>query len=282
MDLAELPSEDISGDAPRFPARVSRRALDAPTRRQGVGFAGGDLGDLAQAGRAGGRLARLRSRRRRASRDPGGDGRARPRRLPGADVVGRARQSRALGCAGRCSRSTCWKNCMPARRASPFSFGALDPDRNAGAVRIDGRPSERACFALSRSPGAARICSWRSIQAALALVELDEPGVEIEPTRAMGAWGLYEVRLNAAPATLVPLAIASRSTICCSRRKLALTARALWRGPARLRAGGRLCQGAPAVRAADRQIPGDPAQARELPDRARRRAADARSCGASA
>src|SRR6202023_474365 len=39
----------------------------------------------------------------------------------------------------------------------------------------------------------------------LAVVDLAEPGVELEPTRAMGAWGLYEVRLNKVPATLVGL-----------------------------------------------------------------------------
>ena len=46
------------------------------------------------------------------------------------------------------------------------------------------------------------------------------------------------------------------------------------RGPSRLRDGGRLRQGAQAVRPADRPLPGDPAQAREQPDRARRRAGD--------
>ena len=39
------------------------------------------------------------------------------------------------------------------------------------------------------------------------------------------------------------------------------------RGPARLRPGGRACQGAPPVRPAHRPVPGDPAQARQLPDR---------------
>ena len=46
---------------------------------------------------------------------------------------------------------------------------------------------------------------------------------------------------------------------------------------ARVRAGRRLRQGATPVRAADRQVPGDPAQAGKLPDRARRRQADPRS-----
>ena len=42
-------------------------------------------------------------------------------------------------------------------------------------------------------------------ESSLALVQLDAPGIVLAPTRAMGAWGLCEVRLNSAPLTLLPL-----------------------------------------------------------------------------
>ena len=40
-----------------------------------------------------------------------------------------------------------------------FSFGALDPDPNAGSIRVDERKRERVSFALSRSREAARTFS---------------------------------------------------------------------------------------------------------------------------
>ena len=44
--------------------------------------------------------------------------------------------------------------------------------------------------------------------ASLAIIALQGPGVELEATRAMGAWGLYEVRLTQAPAQPIDLASA--------------------------------------------------------------------------
>jgi alkylation response protein AidB-like acyl-CoA dehydrogenase len=83
-----------------------------------------------------------------------------------------------------------------------FSFGAHDPDRNAGAVRIaDGKAS-----GLLRFVEVAGSCTHLLAvveRTSLALVELGATGVGLEPTRAMGASGLYEVRLDAAPATII-------------------------------------------------------------------------------
>ena len=85
-----------------------------------------------------------------------------------------------------------------------FSFGALDPDANAGAIQVfDGRAS-----GLLRFVEVAGSCTHLvvAIEASgVAIVALDGPGVELEPTRAMGAWGLYEIRLKAAPASRIDL-----------------------------------------------------------------------------
>jgi len=105
-----------------------------------------------------------------------------------------------------------------------FSFGNFDPDRNAGSIRVeDGRAS-----GLLRFVEVAASCTHLVVpveQSALAVVELGAVGVDLEPTRAMGAWGLYEIRLNSAPASLVRL----QRPVACDlllEGKLALTARA--------------------------------------------------------
>jgi alkylation response protein AidB-like acyl-CoA dehydrogenase len=89
-----------------------------------------------------------------------------------------------------------------------FSFGALDPDGNTGKVQIaDGRAS-----GLLRFVEVAESCTHLVVgveNSCLAVVALVGPGVELEPTRAMGAWGLYEVRLEGAPASHVDLAPAA-------------------------------------------------------------------------
>ncbi|HEY6732345.1 MAG TPA: acyl-CoA dehydrogenase, partial [Roseiarcus sp.] len=105
-----------------------------------------------------------------------------------------------------------------------FSFGALDPDTNAGSIQLgDGRAS-----GLLRFVEVAESCTHLVVSnehSGLAIIALDGPGVELEPTRAMGVWGLYEVRLKDAPASRVDLP----STALDDRLlegKLALAARA--------------------------------------------------------
>ena len=97
----------------------------------------------------------------------------------------------------------------------------------------------------------------------LALVQLDAPGIDLAPTRAMGAWGLCEVRLNSAPLTLLPLEGVDLDDLRL-KAQASIAGAGTWRGPAGVRAGRGLRQGASPVRATDRKIPGDPAQAREL------------------
>ena len=166
-------------------------AMEARKRPQSLdGHGGGDFGDLDQAGRAGRRRARLRFQRGRLARDPGGDGRTWPRRVPGADVVGRALQSRRFRAvsaeiavellaelhAGDCARGFLLRR---ARSRSPM------PVRSGSWTD---KPAD--CCASSRSLRAARTLwsrsrgtHWRSGTRAA--------GVELEPTRAMGAAGLY-------------------------------------------------------------------------------------------
>ena len=86
-----------------------------------------------------------------------------------------------------------------------FSFGALDPDADAGTIQLaDGHAS-----GLLRFVEVAESCTHLVVcmeDSCLAIVALDGPGVDLEPTRAMGAWGLYEVRLKEAPASHIDLA----------------------------------------------------------------------------
>ena len=105
-----------------------------------------------------------------------------------------------------------------------FSFGALDPDAGTGSIRVVGH---RATGVL-RLVEAAGSCTHLLVavdRSMLALVSLDAAGVEVAPTRVMGAWGFYELRLNSAPATLIGLGDRVLNDLLL-KAKLALTARA--------------------------------------------------------
>src|SRR5262249_51767269 len=80
-----------------------------------------------------------------------------------------------------------------------FSFGALDPDPGAGLIEV----INCRATGLLRCVEATASCTHLVVavdSSTLALVPLDAVGVEIVPTRAMGAWGLHELRLDLAPA----------------------------------------------------------------------------------
>jgi alkylation response protein AidB-like acyl-CoA dehydrogenase len=105
-----------------------------------------------------------------------------------------------------------------------FSFGAFDPDRGTGSIQVR---DERA-DGLLRFVEAAGSCTHLLVaidRTVVGLVALDATGVEVVPTRAMGAWGFYEVRLNATPVTLVALDDGLLDDLLL-KGKLALTARA--------------------------------------------------------
>ena len=105
-----------------------------------------------------------------------------------------------------------------------FSFGALDPDAGTGAIHLkDDRAS-----GLLRFVEVAGSCTHLLVaidDVHLAVVALDGPGVEVEATRAMGAWGLYEVRLKDAPARPIALTLGVLDDLLREAR-LALVGRA--------------------------------------------------------
>jgi alkylation response protein AidB-like acyl-CoA dehydrogenase len=105
-----------------------------------------------------------------------------------------------------------------------FSLGRLDPDGSAGGIEIkDGKAT-----GLLRFVEAAGSCTHLLVAldpTSLALIELSGPGIAIEPTRAMGAWGLYQVRLDSVPAQLTALGDNALGDLLL-KAKLALTARA--------------------------------------------------------
>jgi alkylation response protein AidB-like acyl-CoA dehydrogenase len=85
-----------------------------------------------------------------------------------------------------------------------FSFAALDPDTNAGTIQLAG---DRAS-GLLRFVEVAGSCTHLVAAidgSSLAIVALNGPGVELEATRAMGTWGLYQVCLKGAPARRIDL-----------------------------------------------------------------------------
>jgi len=105
-----------------------------------------------------------------------------------------------------------------------FCFGELDPDRNTGSVRVvNGKAS-----GLLRFVEVAASCTHLLVavdRRSLALIELGASGVDLDPTRAMGASGLYEIRLNAAPVAVIELAPSAADDLLVVG-KLALMARA--------------------------------------------------------
>jgi alkylation response protein AidB-like acyl-CoA dehydrogenase len=104
------------------------------------------------------------------------------------------------------------------------SFGTLDPDRHAGSIRIaDGRAS-----GLLRFVEVAASCTHLLVAVgptAFALAELSGQGISLEPSRAMGAPGLFQLRLDGAPARPISLAAVSADDLLL-KGKLALLARA--------------------------------------------------------
>jgi alkylation response protein AidB-like acyl-CoA dehydrogenase len=85
-----------------------------------------------------------------------------------------------------------------------FSFGALDPDPGTGSIALE---NDRATGSLRfvEAAGSATHLLVPVGETELALVDLAAPGVKRVPTRAMGAWGNWELTLDAAPAMLMPI-----------------------------------------------------------------------------
>lgn len=105
-----------------------------------------------------------------------------------------------------------------------FSFGVLDPDPGTGAILIDGQRGT-GVLRFVEAPGQMTDLLIAVDERNLALVRTDGPGVEFVPTRAMGTWGLCEVRLISAALTLLPLEAVALGDVRLAAG-LALTARA--------------------------------------------------------
>lgn len=104
------------------------------------------------------------------------------------------------------------------------SFGALDPDPGAGAVQLDGDRVSGLLRFIEAAGSAAHLLVPVDTSR-LALIDLSVAGVDRVLTRAMGAWGSWEVRLESVPAELIKLGTISVSDLLLVART-ALLARA--------------------------------------------------------
>jgi alkylation response protein AidB-like acyl-CoA dehydrogenase len=106
-----------------------------------------------------------------------------------------------------------------------FSFGALDPDRAAGSIRLENLNASGA-LRFVEAAGTATHLLIATDQAGLALVDLRSPGVRCVPTRAMGTWGFDEVRLESVSVVRLPINGANLNDLLL-KSKMMLMARAL-------------------------------------------------------
>jgi alkylation response protein AidB-like acyl-CoA dehydrogenase len=85
-----------------------------------------------------------------------------------------------------------------------FSFGRLDPEAGTGSIEVTDLKGTGVLRFVEAAASATHLLVAID-EANLALVDLGAPGIDRVATRAMGAWGLYEVRLSATPVTLIPI-----------------------------------------------------------------------------
>uniref|UniRef100_A0A973VZT0 Acyl-CoA dehydrogenase n=2 Tax=Bradyrhizobium septentrionale TaxID=1404411 RepID=A0A973VZT0_9BRAD len=105
-----------------------------------------------------------------------------------------------------------------------FSFAALDPDPGAGSIQVTDLKATGVLRFVETAASATHLLAALD-QSHLALIDLGAPGVECIAIRAMGASALYEIRLSAAPATLIPLGSVDAGDLR-RKGKVALIARA--------------------------------------------------------
>jgi alkylation response protein AidB-like acyl-CoA dehydrogenase len=105
-----------------------------------------------------------------------------------------------------------------------FSFAALDPDPGTGSIQVTDLKAT-GVLRFVEAAGSASHLLVALDQSHLALIDLGGSGVDRVATRAMGASGLYEIRLSAAPVTLIAVESVDVDDLRLKGR-LALTARA--------------------------------------------------------
>jgi alkylation response protein AidB-like acyl-CoA dehydrogenase len=105
-----------------------------------------------------------------------------------------------------------------------FSFGAFDPDPVAGAIQLDGQKATGVLRFVEAAGSATHLLAPVD-PSRLALIDLDIAGISRVPTRAMGAWGNWEIRLESAPVALIDLGPVSLDDLLLTA-KVMLLARA--------------------------------------------------------
>jgi alkylation response protein AidB-like acyl-CoA dehydrogenase len=95
---------------------------------------------------------------------------------------------------------------MHAGEAIPaFTFGDCDPDRTTGAISIASGAASGTLRYVEGGEIATHLLVFMRETASLAIIACTRGKASIEPTRAMGAPGIAQVRLDAALATLIQL-----------------------------------------------------------------------------
>ncbi|UPJ52882.1 acyl-CoA dehydrogenase [Bradyrhizobium sp. 200] len=83
-----------------------------------------------------------------------------------------------------------------------FSFGAFDPDPGVGSIKLDGQ-NATGLLRFVEAAGSATHLLVPVGESQFALADLGAPGISRVPTRAMGAWGNWELRLDTAPVSVI-------------------------------------------------------------------------------
>jgi alkylation response protein AidB-like acyl-CoA dehydrogenase len=84
-----------------------------------------------------------------------------------------------------------------------FSFGAFDPDPGAGAIQLHDS-NATGMLRFVEAAGSATHLLVPTDASQFVLVDLGVPGVSRVPTRAMGAWGAWELHLDSVSITRIP------------------------------------------------------------------------------
>jgi alkylation response protein AidB-like acyl-CoA dehydrogenase len=105
-----------------------------------------------------------------------------------------------------------------------FAFGAFDPDPGAGSIQLHGS-NATGVLRFVEAAGNATLLLAPVDASQFVLVDLGVPGISRVPTRAMGAWGAWQLRLDSAPVTRIALGSVSLDDLLLTA-KVMLLARA--------------------------------------------------------
>ena len=245
--------------APRWPAKGAvERSGDANRRHR-----------VARARRSGTCRARRRHGRSGLARNRAGLRGARPRIVPGAAAWRGRRSTSRLAAQPSNAVRALLEDMHQGKASIALALGASMATLSAGRAEMrDDTLSGKLAFvegaqARRISPSSSTKAS-RSPQAA-------RRGVTIKATPGLAVPAFSEVAFDNTPAIRVPVPPETLADVALMVR-LACAGRALGAAQRVVRNGRRARQDQKAVRPVHRPVPGDPAQARQLPDQPRRRA----------